>query len=415
MIVKFAKTSSKQNAESFSKNTANQGTIIFAANSDENIGEIWVDGKKYGGGTGSGSGDYVEPTIKAEDGSTSGITIGALQEETDITGKTALDLWKAALYPEYAPKLDNASITVTPKDALSAKIVVDGSNNLMELGNEIPETTDFLYNPVGPALNGKKEQTGVDGNKALVANRAIPESISYTSKITTNTTGKVTQAVNGTATQTKKTNTKGQYTVTAETTWTQGSIPVRSYKGNNCNVYANNEKTLVSKATTSNLITKNTNNVYVIAESSKASSFVKNATYTIKFTGKIYQASSFTTGNSNVGNNFSHCDWKQIKKGNADLFTSIDGDSFVLNGSDSTQVGVGNEFNYIAVPKGVGLKLEALGMDLKTYNLNVAITKVTDNGTLKMRGANNVELEYDVYKVAEPRTESENMKLTLTL
>ena len=141
IAVKFAKTS-KTGSNALNSSTANKGTILFShSGQDGTVGEIWVDGKQYGGG-GTGGGKKASFTTT--------IPLGGISKGTAYDNTEPADILKSLLSVEYVPYYTMASVSVGSIDKF--------------VGDKLPTIDD-----VKKKITNKKVPTIISGDKTFTA------------------------------------------------------------------------------------------------------------------------------------------------------------------------------------------------------------------------------------------------------
>lgn len=223
--------------------------------------------------------DYTTDHYDPSDLTAKTIAIGGIAEGTtaeSLKGKTISEMLDAILYPEYAPKYTDGSITI------SLTNTTPPTSGYYEVGSQ------FLGDVVGTAT----KPTAVAGNNTATSGAAT---ITYSGTGVTPSTGFIEiQELP-----------LGVTSFRANATFAQGTDSVKTNKGNLTQFVANNSTTLIADATDSSktvttleddkLITS------VLATSAISKGTYITATYPVFTNGTFKSASTTPPSASNVG------------------------------------------------------------------------------------------------------------------
>lgn len=231
----------------FGKGTKNQSTDYTSGQiyfqTDEK--KIYLDGQVYG----DGKGDSSAYTPESTDLTT--IQIGGISAGTkasDLATKNVSQVLDMLLYPDYAPRFVEASISLSK------------GSDTVDIGTSVS-----AYNDTTITYN--KAHTAISGNSNYVSGGEATTPATWS----------------GTGVEYNKTNTNytvfpASYVYTASTTFAVGTEKNKSSKGTETRRTASNTTTLLADATDTS---KTTDEGYLISQS-------KSASYTITVSAPIY-------------------------------------------------------------------------------------------------------------------------------
>lgn len=250
-LVKFAIT----NSENKAKDPSVEDDMIVFCDETGKTPKIFKGGKAYGG-------DGSESTF--DNGDTSGVAIGGIDEGYTLSDKTAKEVLDDILHPTYAPYKVDATASLTCEE--------HNTGSVEEVGVSTPTEASYEGKGSAPSFIGKAgtyEASGGTVTKTLTkSGTAVAE---YNTKVTK----------------------PGTFVVTNTVTWAKGSDIVKDSKGNTTNKTGGSasKRTLLTKAAanTSDLVLKTGSDTEYVVKAS-TSTTQKTATHTIYYRYKVYAA-----------------------------------------------------------------------------------------------------------------------------
>lgn len=223
--------------------------------------------------------DLKTNTIWSKEDTTE-IKVGGLAKGSNLKGKTVVQILDDMLYPEYLPQFTDATdptIAITKAGQYYTQFNSSYTNGAsLEVGNPLI-FANYLKASAGTPCKAEASGTGNSATGGSGTCGSITTCTDSTWEFPTSSNWVYTKQA-------------GTFKCQVTCTYSAGTEPVKTSKGNNTQYTASNKETLVADGTTTSNIILNSNKQYVLASTSKTSY------YTIYYKYPFYATTSNTIG-----------------------------------------------------------------------------------------------------------------------